>query len=157
MKLIHAVSLAAALVLPLVPTVAEAQQEQKQNDDDYIREPVRLDAHFDKTVDTGCKYQLVIAGTITPLPGQENEKFPQVAPNVNVTAQASCPNEASLKVTEGILGNGPLTWRQLADSIAQRARVVTTEKKHECTYAPSVHVVGSRVDFTGFDYRCKAI
>jgi hypothetical protein len=161
MKIIHVVSLAAALALPwwlFEPEWAYAQQDQpQQNDDDYIREAVRLDRRYDNVVEGGCKYSLEITGTITPLPGQENEQPPQVTPNVAVTAQAACPAEESLKITNNVLGTGPLTWRQLANSLAERARVVTTEKNHECTFAPSLRVVGSRVDVTGFDHHCRAI
>lgn len=155
MRIIHAMSLAAALALPLVPAWAYA--DAQQNDDDYIRAPLRLDKRYDKAFEGGCKYTLTVSGTVTPLPGQENEKAPQVSPNVAVSAFASCPNEASVKVTENILGTGPLTWRQLADSLAQRARVVTTEKQHECVYAPKIHVVGTRVDVVDFDYHCRTI
>ncbi len=148
--------LAMSFVAALVPAAAYAQQQQA-NDDDYIRAPVRLDQRLDRTFEGNCKYSVEVKGTITPLPGQEDQKAPQVSPNVTVSATAACPNEAAVKVSQDILGTGPLTWRQLASSLEERAQVVTVESQHQCTYAPKFRVAAARVEITAFDYHCTAI
>jgi hypothetical protein len=144
-------------VAALVPAAALAQQQQQPNADDYIRQPLRLDQRFDRTFEGNCRYSVEVKGTITPLPGQENAKVPQVSPNVTVSAIASCPNEEAVNVSQNIIGDGPLTWRQLEGSLADRAQVVTVESQHQCTYAPKFHVAAARVEISAFDYHCTAI
>ncbi len=151
MKKILAMSFAAVLV----PAAAFAQQQQ--NEDEYIRQPIRLDQRFDRSFEGNCRYSVEVKGTITPLPGQENAKAPQLSPNVTVSAIASCPNEEAVSVSQNVIGQGPLTWRQLADSLAERAQVVTVESQHQCTYAPKFRVAAGRVEIWTFDHFCTAI
>ncbi len=175
MKAIHAMSLAAAVAL--IPAAAFAQQQQapqqqqpqqqgqtqqqqmpqQQQDSDYIRQAVHLDQKLSRTVEGGCKYDVTIVGNITPAQGTPNDKVPQVSPNLNVTAQASCPNQATFKMTDNLQGSGPLTWRQLADTLEQRARVITLEKNHACTYTPKFNIVASKVEMSSFERRCTSV
>lgn len=135
----------------------QGQMQQKQQDSDYIRQAVHLDQKLSKTVEGGCKYDVTIIGNITPSQNASNDKVPQVSPNLNVTAQASCPNQATFKMTDNLQGSGPLTWRQLADTLEQRARVITLEQNHACTYSPKFNIVASKVEMSSFDRRCTAV
>jgi hypothetical protein len=151
MKKTFAMCLAAALAVPAFAVAANTP-----NEDDYIRQPVRFDQTFRRTVAGDCKYDLAVNGTITPLPDQPKGSIPMVHPNVSVSAQAACPNEEAVEVTDDVLGDGPLTWRQLEDSIAARARVVTSDKRHECTYAPKFRLVNAKLEIASFDQHCTA-
>lgn len=124
--------------------------------DTYIREPVRLQQTFTHAAGS-CTYRLDIAGTINVKPGQENAPAPELDPNVRVMARAVCPSVESLKSTTAALAPGPLTWRQLSQSLSERSMVVTVERGHECTYAGELRVVGSNVLMDRFDNQCRAI
>jgi hypothetical protein len=142
MKMRHAISLAAAGVLSLIPVCANAQPSEDQ----YIREPVNLDQTFDKSFENGCKYTVHVRGTVDP----QNS-------NVSVAAIATCPNEQASVESLDVLDEGRVTWRQLADTITKRAAVMTVEHSFACTYAPTLRASGARVAMTDFDYRCTAV
>ena len=152
MKKFFAMCLAAALGAPAFAVAANTPN----NEDAYIQQPVRFDQTFRRTVGD-CKYDLNINGTITPLANQKNAKAPIVHPNVSVSAQAACPTDEAVKVTDDVLGDGPLTWGQLEDSIANRARVVAVDKQHECTYAPKFRVSNAKLEIAAFEQHCTAL
>jgi len=170
MKIIHTLSLAVALALPLAAISASAQQEpqkepaksadavkQSYGVNDYIRQPVRIDKTFNQSLEGGCKYTVTVSGTITPNAHQKNAKVPIVTPHLDVASQAVCPNEASVKVTDNVLGSGPLTWGQLQDSLSNRSRVFTVENDHQCTYAADFKLVNAKLELDHFAHACKAI
>src|SRR6185503_6103444 len=90
----HTLSLAAALALAAVPAVAQSRDGGAA--DDYIRQPIRIDKTFNQSLQGGCKYTVSVSGTITPVPSQAREQPPLVAPHLDVSAQANCPNTASV-------------------------------------------------------------
>jgi len=151
MKKLFAMCLAAVLSVPALAVAGNTT-----NEDDYIRQPVRIDQTFRKTAGD-CKYDVNVNGTITPLANQRNAKAPLVHPNVSVSALAKCPNDEAAKVTDDVLGDGPLTWRQLEDSLAVRATVVAVDKQHECTYAPKFRVENAKLELTSFTQHCTAL
>jgi|SRR5690348_3979806 len=155
MKFAHTLSLAAALALAAVPAVAQSRDGGAA--DDYIRQPIRIDKTFNQSLQGGCKYTVSVSGTITPVPSQAREQPPLVAPHLDVSAQANCPNTASVKVTDNVLGEGPLTWSQLEDSISQRSRVYTVENKHQCSYGAVFKVVDKQLEVNRFDHHCKLL
>lgn len=151
MKKAFAICLAATLAVPALAVAADTRGE------DYIKQPVRLDQTFTRTVAGDCKYTLSVRGTITPLQNQEHAQAPRVSPKISVSAQAMCPTEEAVKVSDDLLGDGPLTWRELERSITDRARVVTVEKQHECSYAPKFRVQNAKLELVSFDQHCKNI
>lgn len=151
MRIIRTLGLAAALVLPIAATAAA------QNASDYIREPVRIDKTFDQTLASGCKYTVSVAGTVTPQQKGPNDQVPIVTPRIAVSAQTVCPNTAAIKVSDDILGTGPLTWKQLEDSISSRSHVFTVEKAHQCTYGAVFKVVDRQLQVNHFDHNCQAL
>lgn len=153
MNIIRTLGFAAALVLPLAGTAAA------QNASDYIREPVRIDKTFDQTLAGGCKYTVDVSGTVTPeaSPDAGAAQIPIVTPHVAVSAQTVCPTTAAVKVTDDTLGTGPLTWKQLEDSISSRSHVVTVEKTHRCTYGAVFQVVDRQLQVNHFDHACQAL
>ena len=154
MKILQTLGLIAALALPAVGASA---QQQSYGANDYIRQPVRFDKTFTQSLSGGCKYVVNVSGTIAPTAGQQNAKAPELTPHLTVAAQATCPNEASYKVTDNVLGNGPLTWAQLQDSLSRRSRVYTVEKGHQCQYAADFKHVDSRLQLDHFAHSCQAI
>ena len=153
MNIIRKLGLAAALVLPLAGTAAA------QSASDYIREPVRIEKTFDQKLADGCKYTVDVSGTVTPeaSPDGGNAQVPIVKPHIAVSAQTVCPNTAAVKVSDDILGTGPLTWEQLEDSISSRSHVVTVEKAHRCTYGAVFDVVDRQLQVNHFDHACQAL
>jgi hypothetical protein len=152
MKPIRVMSFVATLAVALLPALACAQSS-----DAYIRQPVRFNRTFNRTLADGCTYTVRVNGTVTPLPGQANKSVPRVSPNMSVAAEAVCPNMEAVKVSDNILGDGPLTWNQLADSLARRSRVTTVEQTHRCTYDATFNVTRARLDIANVDYHCTAI
>ncbi len=160
MKMFHVLSLAGALALPFAASSASAQQQPQQHgSDDYIHQPVRLDKSFDQTLPNGCKYSLSVRGTITPSPEspQQSGSTPVVTPHIAVSAQTVCPATAAVKVTDDVLGSGPLTWQQLQDSISSRSHVFTVENNHACTYGATMKIVDRQLQIQNFDHNCRAL
>jgi hypothetical protein len=162
MKILRKVG-AGALALGLAASAARAQEAdaghrstQSYDDDAYIRAPVRFDKTFNQSLTGGCRYTVSVSGTVTPRPNQKDATVPVVTPHISVTAEAVCPREESVKVTDDVLGSGPLTWRQLAASLSSRARVYTVERHHQCTYGARFKVVDARLELSRFDHSCKA-
>ena len=161
MKMFHMLSLAGALALPFAASSSSAQQSQPQQNGngDYIREPVRVDKTFDQSLPNGCKYSLSVRGTITPNPqnAQQSSDTPVVTPHIAVSAQTVCPNAAAVKVTDDVLGTGPLTWKQLQDSVSNRSHVFTVENRHACTYGATMKIVDRQLQVQNFDHHCSAL
>jgi hypothetical protein len=59
--------------------------------------------------------------------------------------------------TSHLLDPGPLTWRQLDDTLQQRSRVITVEAGHECTFAAQFQADDKRLDMVRFDRNCHKI
>ncbi|HEY1953963.1 MAG TPA: hypothetical protein VGH28_00075 [Polyangiaceae bacterium] len=147
MNLIHTLGIVATVGLATLSASA----------DDYIRQPIRIDKTFDQALQGGCKYTVSVSGTITPVAAQSSGQPPLVNPHLDVSAQALCPNEAAVKVTDNVLGTGPLTWAQLEDSLSARSHVYTVENKHHCTYGAVFKVVDKRLELNRFDHNCQTL
>jgi hypothetical protein len=156
MKIFRTLGPALALALPLAAVPASAQQ-QSYGATDYIRQPIRLDKSFQQAFAGGCTYKVRVEGEVTPLPGQSGAKVPSVNPRIHVAAEAVCPNEASVKVADDVLGTGPLTWHQLEDSLSSRSRVFTVEHDHQCSYAADFKLVDARLTLARVAHACVTL
>ena len=155
MRVIHFLSAAVMVAVPLAAAPASAQQQYDSND--YIRQPIRFDKTFDQSLEGGCKYRVSVSGTVTPAANSQNQKAPEVTPKIAVSAEAVCPNQTSVKITDNVLGTGPLTWKQLEDSISSRSHVFTVENQHQCTYGAQFKLVNAQLQLNRFDHNCTAI
>ena len=154
MKVIHTLFLAGALALPAGASFAG--ECQAMSEDAYINQPVQFAQTFERTA-ADCNYKVTVTGSVVPVAAQGKAKIPAVDPRVDVTAQATCPNVETAKLSSHILGVQPLTWRQLANSIGKRSHVITVERGHECTYGADFKLVNARLEMQKFDHYCKAI
>jgi hypothetical protein len=155
MKILNTLLVAGAVVLPAAGP-ASAHEQQASNEDEFINEPVTFNHEFDRTAGD-CNYTVKVTGTITPVTKAHVWLPPMVNPKLDVSAEASCPDVQTAKLSAEILGVRPLTWRQLANAISDHSEVITVEKNHECTYMGRFKVNGAMLAMPSFDHYCTAI
>lgn len=112
-----------------------------------------FDESFDFTLDDGCHYDAHISGTLTPvLFGRDAGK--KVTPNLDISANLSCPQMSTLHVDEHVSNTEPLTREQVEALISRSATMTSETTERKCNYVPTIRFIGEGVVGIGVEATC---
>ena len=121
------------------------------NDVAPISQPLHLDKAFRMPLSNGCRYDVAIRGDIVPT---ESRGGGTAVPDLIVTADLQCPNEATLRLTQAVANTGPLTSDALEQTLENAARLTAPVGNPPCVYTPDFNLSNAGLVLRAVAFSC---
>jgi hypothetical protein len=141
---------ALALVFPLMLLAGVAVAAPPPAQPERMTKPLHINRSVSLRLSNNCRYNAVVKGQIVPAKGQKDA----LTPNLVINSDLQCPDQASLRMTEHVRGQEPLTRDQLEQRIADLSVVTSAVGQEPCVYTPEFNLSAAGLNLRAVTFGC---